>query len=1011
MEKQGNPCPEHDCTACPCSRYAKMDLASEFPLVSPAVVKLLPVEVTQGLPQEITDASWLSCKVSGETGRLHFGCLICSELLKEKEKDIIASFGITRIAQFKQYRFQAHAESAAHLGAVQRLLHPGGEVASADSGAPTLQQYGALLSWVRKGGSLRDGVPSVGHFWKCRQMVFTAAEAARRQYRKWLRESTSISLLRDERKSRVLIRFRCSDQNGVRHLGMLGRPKLTKGTASKLNEVTKQALRRFCTTNFAAPNRKPETAETCDESLYEHVRLHVHALTVDSASNEVAAGEAASSAESRAAHDVGQAFMPNLTVIVRDKAHGSRRVLERPWLADDYLRSVADGLISQPSSFAQLIQHSDDLRRIYTECCEKSATRHVSTTFQNLRAAKHRFESMTTPLSRVCLDWESFYVVLGRMAVERPRERAGLFSTAMLQSINEEFMLQASLLADAADEAQILIRFFDEREADNGRISVECRRFVDRINQLFVGEQAWDVEGHARICLQFLETAHHFTVGGVTRTVGGPRSCSSAVKRLTMQRMQAWTRLAQRVVEAEHPCFELISNFSIFNLSEWADDGMSSMRPAQAESCMRLCSTFQVEHDAFLAEFRDIGRMAYAFHKSKECENLDAWVWALRSTSSKAARMRHPCDHLSTVLARYSSMTSSDSILERDFSRLQQLLNCHRLAADEAADVWRELYPAARTREVPRFDKHVRRPCSKRKAEGGGKPTEQEWVQKRRRAVGDLPQSLRNDVDVASLEDAGIWTSKHDAELSFQNQKQLRRLFEALHSNTVQRPEVPEQVYDMYLKRYADKAKNMKDREAAELRLARTTRQTCPSEESLQGLSVWVRGSDRSAPLDSACDRRRWTLTVHLSEAEVIVTSQPSCLPDSVLLAAGLNGAWVLTPTTVLRNEGFALKFKPQPSTKRKVYISTLAQQEHPICTGIVRAKASVRWVLLPDMEQFAVAKQAALNQNMGPSVVALIGDTEAASFEGVPHVYSLRGFLEFFCRIDPESSCGLLAA
>ena len=48
--------------------------------------------------------------------------------------------------------------------------------------------------------------------------------------------------------------------------------------------------------------------------------------------------------------------------------------------------------------------------------------------------------------------------------------------------------------------------------------------------------------------------------------------------------------------------------------------------------------------------------------------------------------MRHPCDHLSTVLARYSSMTSSDSILERDFSRLQQLLNCHRLAADEASE-------------------------------------------------------------------------------------------------------------------------------------------------------------------------------------------------------------------------------------------------------------------------------------------------------------------------------------
>ena len=686
VERRGNPCPEHECTQCPCSRYARIDLVEDFPLVSPSVVEKLPVAVVEALPQEIKEESWLSCRVSTETRRLTYGCIVCRELLKEKDKDIVASFGITRIAQFKPYRFQEHACSSAHVSAVARLLHSDFEEARPDSLAPTPKQYQALLSWVRSGGSLRSGVPSVGHFVKCKQMVFTMAESARRFYRCWLRESTSISLLRDERRARVLIRFRCADDYGVRHLGMLGRPTLTKGTATNLNEVTKQSLRRFCTANYAAPNAQLEDPQTCDENLYKHVRLHCHALTVDAASNEVAAGEAACLPESRPAHAVGQAFMPNLQVIVRDKAHGSRRVLERPWLADDYLKGVAEGLISHPSSFAQLIQHSAELRRIYTEACEASGSRHVSTTFQNLRAAKHRFESMTTPLSRICLDWEAFFMVLGRMAADKARERAGVYATEMLQSIDEQFLLQAALLADASDETQILIRFFDEREVDNGKISAACRRFVDRIDKLFLGGQAFAVEGHARLCLQFLKTAHHWNVGGVTRTLGGPRSVPAHVKQLTMQRMVAWARLAKRVVEAEHPCFELISNFDIFDLSQWPDNGMSTIRQAQAESLMRLCSTFGVDQDAFLAEFRDIGKIAQAHYKAEQCDNLQAWVWALQSTHSKPARMRHPCNHLSKILARYSCMTSSDSVLERDFSRLQQLLTCHRLSADEAAE-------------------------------------------------------------------------------------------------------------------------------------------------------------------------------------------------------------------------------------------------------------------------------------------------------------------------------------
>ena len=329
-------------------------------------------------------------------------------------------------------------------------------------------------------------------------------------------------------------------------------------------------------------------------------------------------------------------------------------------------------------------------------------------------------------------------------------------------------------------------------------------------------------------------------------------------------------------------------------------------------------------------------------------------------------------------------------------------------ALRQAPEVWRELYPPARSREAPRFDKHVRRPNVKRtlQDDGASRPTERAWIQKRRKAVEELAPCLR-EADVANLVEAGIWTEKHDAEMNFQNQKFLTRLFEAIHSNTVRQDEVPEEVYQQYLQHYEDKRKTVKQREAAEQRMMKMVSQQCPPEENLRGLLVFVQSdADRSAAMDLAFDRRQWTLTVHLHEAQVIVTSQPSCRSATVTLAAGLNGGWIVTPDMVLRNEGFALKFRSQPATKRKIYISDAAEHEHPECADLVRARVGRSWTVIDDLEQFAAAKQKAINQKVSPSVVAFIGDNEAASFAGVAHAFSVDAFLEFFCKLDLESSC-----
>ena len=258
---------------------------------------------------------------------------------------------------------------------------------------------------------MRDGIPSVGHFKKIRRMAFAFSEGTKRITRARLGASTTVNLLRDERHGRLLVRFRSADLKATRSIGIIGQARIVQGTATNITLQTQQLLKKLCTVNFAAPDIKNSGEISPDLELFHHIRCSVHALTVDSAGNEVAAGEAMMSEFSVTAH-VGDDFMartawaPHMTTIIRDKAHGPRRVLARPWACDKCLSSVASAMILDPGSVAQLVQHSGDLRSWFAQASQNSRTRVLSSTFSNMRAAKHRFESLCTPLSRICLDFE-----------------------------------------------------------------------------------------------------------------------------------------------------------------------------------------------------------------------------------------------------------------------------------------------------------------------------------------------------------------------------------------------------------------------------------------------------------------------------------------------------------------------------------------------------------------------------------------------------------------------------
>ena len=70
-----------------------------------------------------------------------------------------------------------------------------------------------------------------------------------------------------------------------------------------------------------------------------------------------------------------------------------------------------------------------------------------------MKAAKHRIESLMTPLFRFSLHTEAFLQFAQKLAVLKGKDNAGKVAQLFLDTITEEMLLQAAMLADAGFEA------------------------------------------------------------------------------------------------------------------------------------------------------------------------------------------------------------------------------------------------------------------------------------------------------------------------------------------------------------------------------------------------------------------------------------------------------------------------------------------------------------------------------------------------------------------------------
>ena len=391
--------------------------------------------------------SWLAFDYSGEVVR--WGCWLCRNYLRspgcgEPDMEFCGIASVSAIPNFKLSTLRRHHNCPLHERALAHFLHM--PAPSAKNRPPAVEDFKKILLSVHSATSTYQAIDEARKV-KSSRMIWALAESLKNIWRQFLHKATTVNILRDERHKRLQLAFRAADSELNVMKGLLGISKTHEGGAIGITDATRQICTHFCTVNYAPPYKNDDCrAPILDQKLLDHIRHITEAITIDSASDELA------SARDLKSNDHCAAFMPNLRFTLRDKAHASRRFLSRPWAASTYLGSILTVMVSHSGSLVQLVQHSHEFQIWFKELSGMNQSSELAKAFSTFRSAKHRFESLAAPLSRLVLDLGAFIALAVKITIIRKGTGAAQRATEFLKMLCPELVLACAMMADAADE-------------------------------------------------------------------------------------------------------------------------------------------------------------------------------------------------------------------------------------------------------------------------------------------------------------------------------------------------------------------------------------------------------------------------------------------------------------------------------------------------------------------------------------------------------------------------------
>ena len=288
------------------------ELAALTPMFSPETLSNAHLTADK---IQVAHGCWLaSAKVDGKWG---LGCIVCCAKGVPSVFGTFSWNGVGRNSVLKTEKLLRHHNSREHARAVAAYFG----IADSSLGAPPAEEMRDQLS------TLLQGKPP-DHGTKSRAMTWCLGEAILDVDREFIRQAKTVSLCRDDRAQRLLMRFHGATATLDVRSGVLGigTEHREKPDADGLVAATKQVLEHFCTPRREAPKHGDgpyDIAESMDAKLVHHLTTIIEVIAVDEEAAELKAADSGRGRRSSAA-DLAP-ITPNLKFVTRDKAHGFRR--------------------------------------------------------------------------------------------------------------------------------------------------------------------------------------------------------------------------------------------------------------------------------------------------------------------------------------------------------------------------------------------------------------------------------------------------------------------------------------------------------------------------------------------------------------------------------------------------------------------------------------------------------------------------------------------------------------
>ncbi|CAE7557490.1 ngoBVM, partial [Symbiodinium necroappetens] len=897
------------------------------------------------------------------TRRARVGCSVCC---KARFSGPWANFEMKPRALRWQF-VNRHATSKGHLQAAESSKHKKGLLC-----APTASEFReALMSMWRGGSARQNGVASD----KKSRMRYCIAEAVLMEARAFLSEAASIALLCDERKGRLLLRFRASQANLQTLSGVIGYLPVD-GTAEGVSEGTQRAIRTFCQPFTELPRSSAIDTPPRDSSCECRIRQKTNILVTDAAPSELLASEQLRGRRAIATEgDVVEPALPGVRLVGRDAAHATTRLLKKPFENHPEIRQVMTEFITGKHSFAQKIQNSpllaqwwqekvrlhadqdgnNDENLGFAEACGRAAAASIS-------AAKHRFGSYARPLVRIVRNLKAMVALLHKVAAMRGSgdDDDNGWAFRILQGLTARKLLLLALAADAATTVLDFTRFADDESVDIAELNSRAGFFVRQVHAQFIDGQVWTLPTCAKTCVEVLTGSAIVVMhGGTARKL----RLTSACRTWALDVLKDWTSATEAVLKAEFPSWHLFACFECFNL-QGVNARLQLRSAAVKQHLAKLSQAFGVNASDLESEYSNLLPIACGLMEQSSLDNRSAWRQALERTQGKKA---YQVTALRTVLAAYVAWSCSTSGVEQSFSvlkrspaelasaridtdrRLATVMGCRDLhknpaRQDALVESARRIYASTTQSQKParkitkiRFDKGV----AKKISEG----SEAEWLRKRSAAVQEAADGLATPAKRTKRE------LPESLEKEVNRQRQLAKVRKA----------------DAYLDGYllpsevtCTMAADVKDRLQKNAANDRKRASEMTQKTALLGMATVTKSHDWAlqglppGPALLGRDNTTWkfqlaalgvdAFTEDLRQANLILVDDSTNIPRKQQVLAALRGGVLLSASILDGKLGFRMQYRRALDDAVAVHMTDKFKKEHVSLSMCVQYACSNGW-------------------------------------------------------------------